>query len=78
MELLDKCKRKNNSFYDVNSTHFELNVNDQVYLENEPYDKFKNIYAGPFIVKAISYPNVEIFDTNTNKSKTIHMNRLRK
>lgn len=78
IELLESAKFRNKKYYDNYVTNFDLQINDDVYVENQPYDKFKNVYSGPFKVISIDHPNVEIFDKELQKTKKVHMNRLRK
>lgn len=76
--LIEKAKMRNKEFFDRTSRPLNINVNDKILVEKEPYNKFKQIYSGPFIVKSIAEPNVLILDPLTNKTKLIHKNRLRK
>lgn len=75
--LLNKLKMRNKQVYDRQIRDLELSIGDKVYLVNEPYHKLKPVHSGPYIIKNINEQNVEIFDTNTNKSKIVHANRLR-
>lgn len=76
--LIDKAKAHNKYYYDLTSKPLHLKLNDQVYLKKEPYNKHDQIYSGPYIVKKIEQPNVEIFDLKTGKSIITHKDRLRK
>lgn len=77
-KILIKSKERNKLQYDKLTKNVELKVGDSVYLKNLPYDKFKQVYLGPFTVKSIREPNIEIFDSKTNKTTLVHMNRLGK
>lgn len=77
-ELIEKHKLRNKRFFDRHSNPLQLTVNEKVLLQKQPYDKFKSIYEGPFIVKSINDCNVTLYDNKTKKSKTVHKNRLRK
>lgn len=76
--LIEKAKLRNKKIFDRTSNPLIINVNDEVLVQKEPYNKFKPIYAGPFIVKSVADPNVQILDPNSNKTIIIHKNRLRK
>ena len=43
--------------------------------KKKPYDKFNNIYYGPYIVTNV---NVIIYIKKRNAERTVHKNRLRK
>lgn len=76
VELLEKIKLANKSNYDKSSNELNIKINDKVYVKKEPYDKYKPIYVGPYTVKNINMANVDILDQVTNKTKTVHCNRL--
>lgn len=76
-KLLVKAKTYNKTQYDKNVTNHSFNIDDLVYIQNEPYDKKKNVNVGPFIIKSIDNPNVTLIDPKTNKMKTVHMTKLR-
>lgn len=61
------------STYDKKANPVELKINDQILIRNEPYNKFKNVYKGPFRVKRLDDTNVTV-DIN-DKEVTIHRNR---
>lgn len=77
-KLLIKSKERNKIQYDKTAKSIDIRINDIVYIKSQPYDKYKPIYQGPFIVKSIETPNVDVYDEKTNKLKTVHMNRLAK
>lgn len=76
-KLLDKIKINNKMYYDKNAKKLDLMIGDKVYIENKPYNKFKPVYSGPFEIQSIDEPNVKIIDIKTNKTQTIHKNRIR-
>lgn len=76
--LLHAAKLRNKTIYDKNMLEIEVKVNDNIYVENLPYDKHKPIYSGPFVVSSLNPPNVTFIDTKTNRERTVHMNRIRK
>lgn len=76
-KLLLKSKQSNKLYYDKNSNNIDIKINDQVYIETQPYDKRKNVNIGPFIIKNITFPNIEIFDPKTNISKIVHQSKIR-
>lgn len=73
-ELVSKNKEINKKTYDKNVNPLELKVNDTVLMKKEPYDKFKQVYSGPHIVKEIWEPNVIIL--LDGKPYKVHKNRL--
>lgn len=75
--LIEKHKKKNKELYDRKSNTLCVKLNDKVFVKKEPYDKFKNIYNGPFVVKHIDGVNVTIYDECSKKDKTLHKDRLR-
>lgn len=77
-KLLDKSKLRNKLQYDRTSNCVDISLDDKVFVKTQPYDKYKAIYQGPFVVKAINTPNVDIYEESTGKLKTVHMNRLAK
>lgn len=56
-KLLDASKNKNKLQFDKNSNDKKVNVNDEIYINNEPYDKRKSVNDGPYIVKKIKKHN---------------------
>lgn len=77
-QLIDKHKERNKAFYDRLAKPIELQINDTVVLQKEPYDKYKSIYTGPYIVSKIDGANITIYNEITKKEKTVHKNRIRK
>lgn len=67
----------NKKQYDKTITNHNFKVYDLVYIQNEPFDKKKNVNSGPYLIEEIDMPNVKIIDPKTNKSKVIHMSKLR-
>ena len=45
-------------------------------LQNQPYDKFKPIYSGPYTVVDIDNPNI-IIRNNKNVCQKVHKYRVR-
>lgn len=76
-KIIEKCKLKNKHYYDKTAKNLDLSINDKVYMQVQPYDKHKPVYAGPFLVKSISDTNVEIYDPVEKKSRVIHKNQIR-
>lgn len=76
-KIIDKIKIRNKENYDEKAKPIKLKINDKVKMVKEPYDKHNKIYSGPYVVKDITQANVTIFDEKTNKTKTIHKNRIR-
>lgn len=50
-KLIEKHKLRNKKYYDIFAKPLILNINDNLFFQKQPYDKFKCIYAGPFVVK---------------------------
>lgn len=76
--LIEKMKERNKLLFDKNAKPINLQLNEQVLVEKEPYHKHKPIYMGPFVVKRITDSNVELIDPKTNKITLVHKNRIRK
>lgn len=76
-EILIKTKSRIKEIYDKKSKPLDVKIGDKVKLQNEPYDKFKAIYSGPFIIQKIIDKNVEILNTDNNTTKLVHKNRIR-
>lgn len=74
--LIEKCKLRNKNIYDKKSRPLEVEIGDKVLVENEPYNKYKHKYSGPFEVLAIDGHNI-VMSIN-NKLSTIHKDRIRK
>lgn len=77
-QLIEKMKQRNKLYYDKTSKPLDIKINDKVIINNEPYDKHKPIYKGPYIVKEIKDLNLVLFDGLTNKSKLIHKDKVHK
>lgn len=73
---IDKMKVNNKHMYDRNANETDIRVGDKIKIRNEPYEKFKFTYSGPFEVIASDKTNV-IIDLN-GKRYTIHKNRVLK
>lgn len=74
-KLLEKSKLNNKKSYDKNVNPLNVKVGDKVLIEIEPYDKHRQKYAGPYIIKSMDNVNVEI-EIPPNKTKCIHKNKL--
>lgn len=74
-KLLTEYKQKMKKIYDRKIKPIEIKLNDKILIKKEPYDKFKQIYDGPFTVISINEPNVRYKDKN-DKIKEIHKNRI--
>lgn len=72
--MIEKIKLRNKLQYDKNANTINVRVGDKIKVKNEPYDKFKFIYSGPFTVLEIDKENV-VIDMNGKKYK-IHKNRV--
>lgn len=74
-EFVEKSKILNKRQYDKNTHEIDFKINDLVMLRNEPYNKFKNVYSGPYRVTELKSPNAIITDSN-QKVMEVHSNRL--
>lgn len=74
--IIDQMKLKTKKCYHRNINEIHLRVGDKIKVRNEPYNKFKNIYSGPFYVLAIQDKNI-VIDLN-GKPYTIHKDRVLK
>lgn len=74
-KLLLEYKQKMKINFDKNTRPLFLQINDKILIKREPYDKFKQVYDGPFKIIQINEPNV-IYIDNNNKTKEIHKNRI--
>lgn len=74
-KLIDKMKEKNKRHYDKKTNTTDYKIGDIVKIYNEPYDKFKFIFDGPFEISKVSDKNVEIILGNGKKYVT-HKNRI--
>lgn len=73
IEFIEKMKLKNKLYYDKYTNPIDLKVDEMILVKKEPYNKFSNVYAGPYRVKKIENENV-VFEIN-GKQHTIHKNR---
>ena len=67
-------KHKNKEFYDRQTNEIDIKINDLVLIKNEPYNKFKQVYSGPFTVIKIKHPNVIV--RINEKEYELHKNRI--
>ena len=74
-KIIEFMKKQNKLQYDRNINPVNIKKGDRILLKNEPYNKRNRIYLGPFIVKNIQEPNVEII-IDKNKTKTVHKNEV--
>lgn len=74
--IIDKIKIKNKANYDKNTNAVNFKIGDKVKIKNEPYNKMKYIYSGPFEIIDIIDKNISL-DVN-GKKYTVHANRLAK
>lgn len=78
-DLLNKAKLRNKLNYDKTSNPIDLTKGNKVIMTNDGRkQKHEQTYKGPFVVDEVKKSNVIIKDTNTNKTKEVHKNRLRK
>lgn len=73
-EYIKKIKVQMKSFYDKYSRPINFCVGDRVKVRNEPYDKFKFVYSGPFNILEVKDENL-VIDLNGKRYK-IHKNRV--
>lgn len=74
-KIIEKLKRVNKSKYDENTRPLDVKLGDGVYVEIQPYNKFKQVYEGPFeVVDVTKHPNIII--KKGEKLETIHKNRV--
>lgn len=66
-------KLKTKQFYDKSAKSVEMKSGDIFLIKNEPYNKFKNIYSGPFTALKIEDSNV--YYEFEGKTKKFHKNR---
>lgn len=76
-QIIEKIKNKSKLYYDKNVNPIDVKVGDQVKIKKEPYNKFKQIYDGPFEILDIEHPNV-IVKLENGKPYKIHKDRIRK
>lgn len=75
-EIIGKLKLRNKKYYDKTVNPLDINVDDFVLMDVEPYNKLNNLRRGPFKVIDIDYPNATI--QLENKQYKLHINRLKK
>ncbi|RYX80246.1 hypothetical protein EON73_05585 [bacterium] len=75
-EIINKIKIRNKNYFDKKTNIIDFKAGDKIKILNEPYNKFKYIYSGPFNVLEVEKENV-IIDLNGKKYK-IHKNRIAK
>lgn len=75
-EITNKIKNRNKNYFDRKTNIINFKVGDKIKILNEPYNKFKFIYSGPFNIISIEKDNV-IIDLN-GKAYKIHKNRISK
>lgn len=73
-DFVNKIKKYNKTQYDKKLNPIELSLNDLILVKKEPYDKFKQIYSGPYRVRHIDEQNITI-EIN-NKPYIVHKNRI--
>lgn len=73
-KLIEKIKIRNKIQYDKDINVVKFNVGDRIKIINQPYDKFKYIYSGPFEIIKVEDKNV-IINLNGKEYK-IHQNRI--
>lgn len=75
-KIIEKVKIRNKNQYDKTKNHIDFKIGEKIKIRNEPYNKFKYIYSGPFEIIDTENSNV-IIDLNGKKYK-IHKNRITK
>lgn len=74
--IIDKIKVRNKQHYDKSTNKIEFRIGEKIKIVNEPYDKFKHIYSGPFEIIKIEGKNIVV---NLNgREYTLHQNRVMK
>lgn len=76
-KILTKLKMRNKEYYDKNCNPISINISDLVLIEKQPYDKYKQIYTGPYKVQHVNGSNVVVVDEKTNKKQIVHKDRIR-
>lgn len=77
-DILIRMKEKSKKMYDKNMKPLNISVGEECLIMNEPYDKHKQIYNGPYVIVEILHPNVKIKDKETQKEKIVHKDKIRK
>lgn len=75
-ELLDKNKIIRIQNQAEKSNPVEININDKVWLKIENRRKLDPVYTGPFVVKSIKHPNIQIENCSSKESQIVHKNRI--
>lgn len=75
--LLEKLKMRSKRYYDESAKPLTLRENSTVKIAKEPYDKFKEIYEGPYILQSVDGSNVTVLGTKGNKTRIVHKDRMR-
>lgn len=74
-KFIDTLKLRNKKAYDKKLNPINVKIGDMVKIVKQPYEKFKFIYDGPFIVKNITGKNVHI-ELENGTLYEIHKNRI--
>lgn len=74
-EIINKVKLANKNTYDRKINPIKLKLGDMVKIVKQPYEKFKYIYEGPYIVKNLKDKNV-IIELENGKLYELHKNRV--
>lgn len=75
-EIVHQMKLKTQKHYDKKLNEIKLKIGNKIKVRNEPYNKFKNIYSGPFNVLQIEDKNI-VIDLK-GQPYTIHKDRVLK
>lgn len=75
-EYIDKIKIQTKKFYDKSINPITFKIGDKIKIKNEPYDKHKFTFSGPFDVIEVEDENI-VINLNGKKYK-IHKNRVAK
>lgn len=74
-EMINKMKMRNKEYLDKQARPLNIEIGSNVYVENEPYEKFNQKYSGPYKVIDIQGSNA-VIQVKSGRT-TIHKNRLR-
>lgn len=72
--IIDKIKKRNKLNYDKSINPLSFENGEMIKIKNEPYDKFRYIYSGPYVILHQDEENVWI-NLNGNEYK-INKNRI--
>lgn len=75
-KLLLKSKQRNKVQYDKSAKPSNIKIGDRVKLKMEPYNKFRDIYEGPYSVGEVESNNALIY--NEKRTKRVHLDQLKK